>query len=262
MEFASTRLRDDRDVVLAAVDDWGNALRFASTRLCDDRDVVLAAVDDWGDPLQFASTRLRDDHEIVLTAVSNDRTVIKFATERLQTDSALALGCLRRRAENQHIFHSFPNQLRNDQEFLLQALEIDGTLLKQVLPNFQADVDVVLAAVNNVGNALQYASKEMRSNREVVVRAVQNDRWAIKYASAAQHGDPYVNSWLHLTKRERRWRKLRDRATLEEVVVFWMKAIANGKEEHRIKRAKLGHVFEEEAATDPNFVQWVANYTK
>jgi hypothetical protein len=44
LHHASERLRDDPEVVLAAVRQDGLALRFASERLRDDTEVVLAAM--------------------------------------------------------------------------------------------------------------------------------------------------------------------------------------------------------------------------
>ena len=43
LDYASPRLKDDKDVVLAAVPQHGHALACASKRLQDDKDVVLAA---------------------------------------------------------------------------------------------------------------------------------------------------------------------------------------------------------------------------
>ncbi len=44
MEFASAKLKDDKDFVLKAVRYNGHALKFVSERLKDDKDIVLEAV--------------------------------------------------------------------------------------------------------------------------------------------------------------------------------------------------------------------------
>lgn len=43
-EYFSDMLKDDKEVVLAAVQKYGWALKYASERLKDDKEVVLAAV--------------------------------------------------------------------------------------------------------------------------------------------------------------------------------------------------------------------------
>lgn len=89
LRFASPRLRNDREVVMAAIEGCGGlTLRFASPELRNDREVVLAALrapfrgecdEDYpGDVLydmeyecvlQYASSALRDDLEIVSVAM-------------------------------------------------------------------------------------------------------------------------------------------------------------------------------------------------
>ena len=52
-------LRGDRDVVLAAVQQDGDALEYASAELQADREVVLAAVQQDGYALEYASVFCR-----------------------------------------------------------------------------------------------------------------------------------------------------------------------------------------------------------
>ena len=59
-------------------------------------------------------------------------------------------------------------ELRNDQEFMLEAVRQDGTCH---------------------GSALEYASKELRNDREVVLEAVRQDGRARVYASNELHND-------------------------------------------------------------------------
>ena len=65
-------LSDDKNVVLAAVQQNGLALNFASDELKNDKEIVLMAVKKYGIALQFASTELRKDKEVVLIAVRKD----------------------------------------------------------------------------------------------------------------------------------------------------------------------------------------------
>src|SRR5436189_35559 len=68
--YASERLKDNDEMVLAAIsiDKW--ALKYTSERLKDKDEIVLASVEKNGSTLEYASERLRDNQEIVLTAVS------------------------------------------------------------------------------------------------------------------------------------------------------------------------------------------------
>ena len=51
-------------IVSIAVAQNGYALQYASVRLRDDRDIVMTAVRRTGDALKFASVRLQDDKQI------------------------------------------------------------------------------------------------------------------------------------------------------------------------------------------------------
>ena len=56
--------RADREVVLAAVKNYGAALEHAAAPLQADREVVLAAVKQDGWVLEYASKKLQQDEEL------------------------------------------------------------------------------------------------------------------------------------------------------------------------------------------------------
>jgi hypothetical protein len=71
IEYASQNVKDDKDFIMKLVreDEHGIVLRHMGTRMKSDRDVVLAAVQKCGSSLQFASDELRSDMAIVLAAI-------------------------------------------------------------------------------------------------------------------------------------------------------------------------------------------------
>ena len=86
IQYASKRLKDDKDVVLAAVNKKDiHALQYASKRLKDDKDVILAAVTKNGLALSYASKRLKDDYDVVKKAIARDPSLIKYASIRIQS---------------------------------------------------------------------------------------------------------------------------------------------------------------------------------
>ena len=68
LNYPPPQLKRDREVVLAAVSNAGEALQYASDELKKDREVVLAAVSNVGRALQYASKELNSDPEVRLTA--------------------------------------------------------------------------------------------------------------------------------------------------------------------------------------------------
>ena len=67
----------------------GNALRFASEELRNDRDVVKAAVSNKDQSLLYASEDLKSDKEIVMIAMNKNVSSLYYASEKLQNDKDL-----------------------------------------------------------------------------------------------------------------------------------------------------------------------------
>jgi hypothetical protein len=91
LEYASDRIKNDREVILNAVKNNGKILRFASDELKNDREIVLIAVKNWGLSLQYGSKNLRADKEVVLAAMKENSLAFKYADESLKTDKDILL---------------------------------------------------------------------------------------------------------------------------------------------------------------------------
>jgi hypothetical protein len=138
-------MRDDREVVMAAVMQNGPALFFASDRLKDDRELVMAAVTENGNALFFASDRLKDDREIVMFAVRQNGYMLRHASDRL----------------------------KDDREIIMFAVRQNGNLLRLASDRLKNDKQVVLVAVRDIPNALRYASEELQNDVDVAQAAAR-----------------------------------------------------------------------------------------
>ena len=87
---ASSQLRQDKDVILAAVKQDRRALAYASDDLKNDRQVVLAAVEINVSAFEFASPQLKADKAMVQMVIEKDRRALQFASPQLQEDFELA----------------------------------------------------------------------------------------------------------------------------------------------------------------------------
>jgi hypothetical protein len=91
LKCATGELRDDKEVVLAAINDDARAFEYASDALRADRDIVLQVVKANGNMLEYASNELRSDHEIVIEAMKENSSAIKYASDVLKKDSQIAM---------------------------------------------------------------------------------------------------------------------------------------------------------------------------
>ncbi len=177
LQFASVSLKNDEDVVLYAVTQNGNALQFASERLKASRDVVLAAVKQNGNALQFASEPLRGDIIVVFTAMNASelldvKAVLRHASPTLVT-------CLKKLYELM-VAATPRNQASNSSNSLKRTRSDDSELDGHTRSYNREDV---LAAVRINGNALKYASDDLQSDPEVVLVAVRQNKNALQFVS-------------------------------------------------------------------------------
>mmetsp|Transcript_25088 Transcript_25088/g.38173 ORF Transcript_25088/g.38173 Transcript_25088/m.38173 type:complete len:287 (-) Transcript_25088:39-899(-) len=83
----------------------------------------------------------------------------------------------------------FSEALRQDKEFMLQAVKHTWKALAFASPALRADRDLVLEAVLIAGDALSFASEELRKDKDLVLQAAKNDYLALRYASEALRSD-------------------------------------------------------------------------
>ena len=89
--YASKELQADKQLVLEVFKSKGeffnwHVLDHVSENLKNDKEVVLAAVKQSGYALEYASENLKNDKEVVLAAVKTDSDAIGYASKKLQAD--------------------------------------------------------------------------------------------------------------------------------------------------------------------------------
>jgi len=104
-------LRQDREIVIEAVRQHGDALLFAEVALKQDRQVVIEAVRQHGESLRFADEALRRDREVVLNAVWENGWSLRFADTALRQDREVVFEAVRQHCD---AFKFVGNTLRND----------------------------------------------------------------------------------------------------------------------------------------------------
>lgn len=82
LKACSKYFKRNRNIVLAAVSQCGNALQYANDELKDNRDIVLAAVRQNGNSYKFASNELKNDEEVILVSYYNSRNFFHYYSDR------------------------------------------------------------------------------------------------------------------------------------------------------------------------------------
>jgi hypothetical protein len=84
LQYASKRLKSDKEIVLAAVQQDGFAIYYANEGLKNNKSVVLAAVKQNGLALQHACKDISSNIEIVFAAFQQNSLALAYASEELQ----------------------------------------------------------------------------------------------------------------------------------------------------------------------------------
>ena len=188
--FASSGLKMDRTVVMAAVKQNGSALEFAPS-LNDDREIVRSAVaQDWH-ALRYASANLRRDKEIALFAVGVHGCAMEYVASELRADKQVVLSALNT-ANIDHVVNHISNELFADKDVVLCIVKFSGVYLLRASDELRNDFDVVLSAVSSDSKFVRYprtaqplccASTALRNNKRIVMVAVSADGRALEHAS-------------------------------------------------------------------------------
>ena len=142
LETASIRCCNDKEIVMAAVQQYGYALEHASEMLKNDKDIVLAAVTNVGYSLEYAGETLKHDKDIVFAAVTNYGGALEFAGDILKNDQEIVTAAV----------HSYSLSLEWASEELKNHKEIVTVVARQ----------------EDGPEALKFASEALRQNQEIL----------------------------------------------------------------------------------------------
>lgn len=145
--------RDDRNLVLFAINKNAFNIEFTSERLRDDEYIIYQTVKKEGTLLYYASKRLQDNEKIVKVALESTGLALEFCSERL----------------------------KSNREFVLKAIEKKGQALRFASEELQADINMVKIAISNDPKFLKYSL--FNDREEIVEMALKQDFKYLEFAS-------------------------------------------------------------------------------
>jgi hypothetical protein len=209
LEHIAEPLKEDHDVVLAALKGNSDVFRFASEKLQNDKDFLLSAlkvhsVKNRGFAFKHAPASLKADLEVARAAVQANSLMLEFALLPAKEDildQQLKQRVLSRAIDREpglidrldgKSIERMPESVR---DVLKQQHEQSNQLQEEQLIQFQMDSDLsflspdlcadrqrVIAAVRMCGSQLQHVSSDLKDDLEIVHLAVMQDGLALEYA--------------------------------------------------------------------------------
>ena len=191
-------VRDNKDIMISIIKNSGEysadgytyfhdtrGLKLASNRLKDDKDVVIAAVSVSYEFFRYVSDRLKNDKDVIMAAIKNSEKS-KFTLsymfdnmpEAFKKDKDIMMEFV---LKDYRFLKDSPDEIKDNKDFVMSIISKSGGILKYVSDNLKNDKDVVKAAVDEYWENFQYASDDIRKNKEMIDFALSKDKRAFKY---------------------------------------------------------------------------------
>lgn len=139
-EYEAQECEKEKAKLMVKSDGWN--LAFLSTKLKDDKDVVMLAVKNVGAALSLASSRLKDDEEVVRMAIVNGvkdyPALIKDVSKRLRHNEAVMLLAIRK---NAIVLKWLPSIFKEKDSVVLEALKIDDESIEYASKRIREQVE-------------------------------------------------------------------------------------------------------------------------
>lgn len=165
------KLREDRDIILAAVKQNGLVLHSLSEKFRDDKEIVLAALTE--NPLAYlnASERLQEDEEV--KKFSCKILSIRFQLQGFEIYDEKAILESFTRADNlPYYYNTIPKKYLNE-DFVFRLCEILPETVKSVQSEFKTEKLCSMVGKTNL-YYIRYIPKIYRRNREFITDLIEN----------------------------------------------------------------------------------------
>ena len=155
-------------------------LKYANYHIKNNRTIVINAVRRNGKSIKFATARLQRDPEIVIEAIKNGYSeALGYLPNGLEDYPDIVLEAIQYEST---LYRNLPDDYKSDRDVILRVINNNCNVFPLLNKNFLNDREIVFIAVSNNGNLLRYASKNLRNDHEIVLTAVRNNGEALEYA--------------------------------------------------------------------------------
>ena len=196
LKLGNKLLRNDKEVVLAALNKTYNAYKHASPALRQDPDILKICADKYGHyPMAKAKTKAREDQrdkkmvekalkmqgnrELILEELGKTSEFFLFLEPSLKTNQEFVLEAIKK---NHKVAQWIDKKFCQNDEFMLQAAKIDGRVLYYTKNYHPRDNrEIFLAAVKTYPECLLYAGSRVNADREIILEAVKKNFYFIQY---------------------------------------------------------------------------------
>ena len=144
-----------------------------------DKEVALAFLKKRPIYINLLPEILTTDKSFVRSMMEEAECGLRYAKGKQRLDRRLVLLSLKHSTVG---YMNIGRKLRENEDFIKEALAVNGQVLEHLDKKYRADKEWVLLALKSDGIALQYASNMLRSDEDVVIEALKQNSYAFEYA--------------------------------------------------------------------------------
>lgn len=193
LEHVAAEFKNDKEIIKEIIEESRigyEALFYTSENLKNDKDLILLAVNKEGQALQYASEELKNDKEVISTALFNNKNAFKYVSDELKDNKNFVSEMMKQfnpKILSKVEYSILPNYV--DVGFLFGRKQV-GNILEHVSDRLKNDKGLVLHSIENeIGFSLDYVSEKLKDNKEIVFAAVGKRSSNFKYASETLRND-------------------------------------------------------------------------
>jgi hypothetical protein len=178
MSNLTENARDNKEIMLAAIDENGSAFKYGSERMRSDKELLNLALErySYDFPLEYASESLKNDKEIILKAINKNSENIAFASLEIRNDPEVVMKAIKSNGSN---FKYISDELKNNKDFILSAL-LENTNIYSYIPESQKEntassKDLILKVLKeNYGVDINLSEIKTQEKVTTVEKKVEN----------------------------------------------------------------------------------------
>ena len=166
---------NDRELALIVLENHPEAFSLLSDSLQNDKDFILQALSKKLNIYNYLNETFRNQLEIIILALYEtdlEGEILVLLSDTIKDNKDLLLAAIKKSTYGS-AFEYFPTSYKNDRDFLLEVLKLNGQVLRMLTENFKNDRELVLLAVQSTNDVLQYASEFLKQDAELLKIANQ-----------------------------------------------------------------------------------------
>ena len=154
------------------------ALRFASSELRNDKQLGKKAIMNNYLSVRFVCDELKDDYNLMYEIVEKDFEMYPYVSSRLKKDKTLAKLFIKK---GQVPLYDMVYMHNKDGDFIVNYNRDGYSLLNDIDKELHSDEELIRMAVSKLGCDLMYADEKFKKNKKVVKLAIKDTPFAYRY---------------------------------------------------------------------------------